>query len=52
MTKEQMKVINDLRHEGYAIVIWTPDELEGASAKRLEERSIELGWDIISDLMP
>ena len=50
MTKEQMKVIEELRHEGYAVICWTPQELDGASPSRVQDRSIELGWDIIVDL--
>jgi hypothetical protein len=50
MTKEQLEVIRALRHEGYAVIVWTPDELRGAKAHHVEDRSIELGHQIIEDL--
>ena len=50
MTEEQRKVIGQLRSAGFAVIVWTPEELREASAKRVQDRSIELGWDIIEDL--
>ena len=50
MTPEQQKAIQELRHEGYAVIIWTPEEVGSASVNRLQDRSIELGWEIIEDL--
>ena len=50
MTEEQRKVIEELRHEGYAVIVWTPEELGTASVNRVQVRSIEIGWEIISDL--
>lgn len=47
MTEEQRKVLADLRHEGYAVIVWTPEELREADPGRVEDRSIELGWDVI-----
>lgn len=41
-----------LRDEGYAVVVWSPDELEGATPSMVEDRSIELGWDVIDTLKP
>ena len=42
--------IEELRAEGYAVIVWTPEELDGASPRRVEDRSIELGWDVIDVL--
>jgi len=39
--------MNELRDAGYAVIVWTPEELRGASARRVEDRSIELGWEVI-----
>lgn len=50
MTDEQIKVIQALRDDGYACVLITPDELDGTSSDRVEDRLIELSWDIIGDL--
>lgn len=35
---------------GYAIVVFSPEELEGAEPSLVEDRLIETGWDIISSL--
>lgn len=50
MTPEELEVIASLRDKGYAVIVWTPEELKEASSQRVEDRSIELGWEIISDL--
>ena len=50
MNREQLAVIRALRHEGYAVIVWTPEELRGAKAHHVEDRSIELGHQIIEDL--
>jgi len=49
MTAEQQRVIAELGHEGYAVIIWTPEELGEVNPSSIEERSIELGWQIIED---
>ena len=40
------------RAQGYAGVIFTPEELEGASVNLVQNRLVELGWEVISDLKP
>lgn len=50
MTPYQLKALQELSDEGYAVIIWTPEELRGVSANKVEDRSIELGSEIISDL--
>ena len=40
--------IDELRDAGYAIVIFTPEELEGADPDKVEENLVSTGWDIIS----
>jgi hypothetical protein len=50
MKPEFMNAIAQLRQEGYAVIVWTPDELGTASARRVEDRSVELGWDVIDAL--
>lgn len=42
----------DARAQGYAIVIFTPEELAGANVNRVQDRLVELGWDVIADLKP
>lgn len=50
MTPEQAEMVRQLRSEGYAVIIWTPEELGTASVNRVQDRSIELGHEIIEDL--
>ena len=53
MTQEQIdQALFALKDMGYAVVVFSPEELDGAEADRIEDRLIELGWDIISDLKP
>jgi predicted CoA-binding protein len=46
------KTIKELKDEGYAVVLFNPEELEGAESDRVEDRLIELGWEVIFDLKP
>lgn len=46
------KTIRELKEEGYAIILFNPEELEGADSDRVEDRLIELGWEVIHDLKP
>jgi hypothetical protein len=50
--KEDMSAwtVADLRDEGCAICIFTPEEIRNASPTRLEDRLCELGWEVIDDL--
>lgn len=50
MTPEQTKALQELRHAGYAVITWTPEELGTANPRKVEDRSIELGHEIIEDL--
>ena len=50
MTEEQLRAIEQLRAAGYAVIAWTPLELDGASPQRVEDRSVELGWEVIECL--
>jgi len=50
MTDEQQRIMRQLRNEGYAVIIWSPEELAGASPDRVQDRLIELGWDVIDAL--
>ena len=47
-----MNEIDALRAKGYAVIVWTPEELAGASRNRVEDRLCELGWEVIADLKP
>jgi hypothetical protein len=40
MTEEQTRVVQDLQAAGYAVIIWTPEELGDVSPEWVEEMSI------------
>lgn len=44
------QVLNDLRHAGWAVVLFTPDELRGVEPDRLQDRLVELGNEVIDNL--
>jgi hypothetical protein len=39
-----------MQHLGYAVVIFTPEELRGADPGHVQDRLVELGWDVIDVL--
>lgn len=50
MHRDQIiEMINKLHDEGYAVVIWTPEEMEGCDINKLEEVMIERGDNFIED---
>ena len=49
-TPEEQRALNALSSRGYAVIIWSPDELAGVNPHKVEDRSIELGWGIIEAL--
>ena len=44
------KSIRQLREEGFAVVIFDPEELQGASPKRVQDALVEYGGDAIESL--
>lgn len=50
MTVHQLEVLLELRHEGHAVIVWTPEELSGVPPKYVEDASIPYGWDVIDAL--
>ena len=44
------KTVQDLRAEGYAVIVWTPEELGDCSTRTMEDSSIEHG-SVIIELM-
>lgn len=50
MTPEQKAAIDSLRDAGYALTVYTPEELRGADAKAVENRVCELGNEAIDVL--
>lgn len=50
LTEYETEVIRALQHRGFAVIVWNPDELGEANPRRVEDRSVELGWQVIGDL--
>lgn len=50
MNEEQQKSIDELRSQGYAIAIFTPEELQGARSDRVEDIMSDRGQIAIEDL--
>ena len=48
MTEKQERIIDELRREGYCVVVWTPEELGDADADNLESIVTERGNDYLS----
>ena len=44
------KTVAQLRDEGFAVIVWSPDELNHAPARQVEDRSVEYGWEVIACL--
>ena len=50
ISPSEYATISALRSRGFAVIVWVPSELDGASPTKVCDRSIELGWDVINDL--
>ena len=50
LKQDEIKVLRELRVKGFAVVVFAPDELAGASQDTVEDLMIERGWDAIEDL--
>lgn len=50
LTELNLDNLRALRHRGFAVVIFYPEELNGADPRRVEDRLCELGNDVIHDL--
>ena len=51
-TEVNERTVENLREHGFAVIVFNPDELEGADPEKVSDRLIELGWDVIYDLKP
>ena len=47
MKPEQMRAIQDLQDQGYAVIVWTPEELGEADPIWVEEMSISYGSEYL-----
>lgn len=50
MSELEHNMVNGLRSRGFAVIVWTPEELKDADPDHVQDRSIEFGWDVIRDL--
>lgn len=50
MTESKIKALRELRHEGYALCVFSPEELADAGPKYVEEIMCERGWIAIESL--
>ena len=47
---EDFKWMSDMRRRGFCVTVFTPEELQGANPDQVEDRLVELGWEVISVL--
>lgn len=50
MNDKQQETIRELRHAGFAVIVWTPEELDGVDPRDVEDTSIEAGHEAINAL--
>jgi hypothetical protein len=48
MEKYQLDVLKQLHKAGYAICVFSPDELKGADQIKVEDQMIAAGWILIN----
>ena len=50
LTKNEIEVIRKIRKRGFAVIIWSPDEMgDEVNSDEMEDISIQRGWDYIAD---
>lgn len=49
---EQLNVIRQLRKQGYAVCIFTPEELQCSTPEKVEDAMCEAGWHQIDLDLP
>jgi hypothetical protein len=63
VTDEQLKALQQMRDEGYAIIVWSPEDAESIGVpaeksrnwmienrKHIEDHGVELGWTVLEAL--
>lgn len=48
MTPEQLKFLDELRDEGYCVIVWTPEEIGNADEGHLEDIATSRGNDYLA----
>jgi len=49
-TEKDWEWMADMRKRGFCLTIFTPEELQGANPDQVEDRLVELGWEVIDCL--
>lgn len=52
LTTEDLTLLRKLNNDGWAVVLFKPEELGDADPTEVESRMIERGWDVIADYTP
>lgn len=52
MHAEWIDAINAMRRAGWAVVLFSPKDLEGADRQRFEERLDDYGLDLVAMMAP
>ena len=47
MTASQLAAIRELRAEGWAVILWTPEELNGVHPSDVEDQSISFASEYL-----
>jgi hypothetical protein len=47
MTASQLAAIRELRAEGWAVILWTPEELNGVHPSDVEDQSIQFASEYL-----
>lgn len=50
LTSEQLAVVETLRSQGFAVVVFSPTDLDGVHAENLQKRILADGWDHIEEM--
>jgi hypothetical protein len=52
MTSTQLAAIRELRAAGYAVILWTPEELNGADPSDVEDQSVSFASEYLIPTEP
>jgi hypothetical protein len=52
MTASQLAAIRELRAEGWAVILWTPEELNGVDPSDVEDQSISFASEYLIPAEP
>ncbi len=47
MNENERNAIKSLREKGYAVCVFSPEELRGANVDDVEDGLVTAGWDVI-----